>query len=64
MSFLLSWLTQTLTPCIARHLRWANLPSCAVTISELETAQTSSTQAGSITGSSFFTATLYFWLRA
>ena len=42
----------------------ANLWSCAVTISVLEADQTSSTQAGSITGFSFFTATLYFWLRA
>ena len=35
-----------------------------VTISELETVQTSSTQDGSITGFSLILATLYFWLRA
>ena len=39
---------------------WENLLSCAVRISVEETVQTSSTQAGNITGVSFPTATVYF----
>ena len=59
LSALFIWLTHTVTPCMAGHLRWRNLGSTAATDSAEDTRHTSSTQAGSITGRSILTATSY-----